>query len=231
MKLVSGENYFPFAAAQIPQRGWSFAVINAVFADMNVDVSIEILPWTRGFQWTLDGHYIGTFPYVYSEERAKDFIYSDPINWVPVHLYVSAASDILSMDQLYGKTLCLPHGYVLDSWSKQFYQKFDFSISHAQNAIGCAGQVLKGWSDVSQINGYFTRKETLDRFGSLDGVRVLATEVASIPLHFIIAKGTPDADSIMQRFNTSLKAITASGKRAEIDQFYRLWLKQPTEQD
>ncbi|GAB5386522.1 MAG: hypothetical protein Alis3KO_36450 [Aliiglaciecola sp.] len=230
LQLVTGSNYFPYISDKAPDGGWSQALIEAVFKHMGERVQIDILPWARGMQWTLDGRYVGTYPYVHSAKREAKFYYSDPINWVPVKMYVSAESEYTKLSQLSKKNLCLPHGYTLDSWSTQFFEQYEFRISRAKDANACAGQIMKKWSDVGLINGYFTSSELMSRFGSLDNLRLLDDEIGKVPLHFIVPKSLPNAASIVQQFNLSLHAISQSGEKQMIDQRFITWLKQQDEE-
>lgn len=223
-KLVTGDNYYPFVSSNVPQGGWSSAIIMAVFEKMQKPVHIDSLPWTRGFQWALEGQYRGTFPYVHTDERAKYFYYSEPINTVPVRIYVAAHSPITEISDLNKKTLCLPFGYRMDSWSKQFFASYNFIITHANNARGCASKVLKNWSDFGFINGYFSEQQLMTRFGSLDGIRILEQKAGLIPLHFIVSKNIPGAQQLIKQFNRAFAELTTSGHIAKIDQAYINWL-------
>ncbi|GAA0855176.1 substrate-binding periplasmic protein [Aliiglaciecola litoralis] len=222
--LVTGDNYFPFASSSALKGGWSQAIVVAVFNQMKHPIEIESLPWQRGYQWALEGQYIGTFPYVHSKARANEFYFSEPINTVPVRIYVAAKSDITDLPSLNKKSLCLPYGYVMDSWSERFFADYEFTISRAKNAIGCANKVLKRWSDFGFINGYFTEPQLKARFGSSDEVRILQEEVGQIPLHFIVSKKIPSAEVIIKQFNQALNELDQNGQKSQIDQAYLDWL-------
>lgn len=216
--LVTGDTYFPYISDRLPHGGWSQAIVEAVFENMGVSVKVDSLPWSRGYQWTQEGAYLGTFPYVYTEQRNRDFLFSSPINTVPMRIFVAANSDINDFDSLFRKLLCLPYGYNLDATSQQFVKKLKIAINHAKDAAGCAGQVLRGWSDFGLINGYFEDKELKSRFGSLNSVRILEQEFGQVSLHFIVSRNMPNANTYIRKFNSALQALESSGKKASIDQ-------------
>lgn len=215
--LVTGDTYFPYISDRLPHGGWSQAIIKAVFKNMDMSVKVDSLPWSRGYQWTLDGVYDGTFPYVYNEKRNQEFLFSNPINTVPMRIFVAADSNISNFESLYKKLLCLPYGYNLDATSEQFVKKLKIAINHAKDAAGCAGQVLKGWSDFGLINGYFEEKELEERFGSFRDVRILEQELGQVSLHFIVSRNMPKANAYMTKFNSALLELESSGEKALID--------------
>lgn len=215
--LVTGDTYFPYISDRLPNGGWSQSIVKAVFEKMGMSVKVDFLPWSRGYQWTLDGIYLGTFPYVYNEQRNQEFLFSNPINTVPMRIFVAANSDINNFDSLSRKLLCLPYGYNLDVTSLQFVEKLKITINRAKDAQGCAGQVLKGWSDFGLINGYFEDKELKARFRSMDNVRILDQEFGQVSLHFIVSRTLPNANIYIDQFNSALLELESSGEKALID--------------
>ncbi|MBO1256884.1 transporter substrate-binding domain-containing protein [Alteromonas sp. 5E99-2] len=219
-KLVTGDTYFPYISDRLPNGGWSQSIVKAIFNKMGMPIKIDSLPWSRGYQWAYEGVYFGTFPYVYNDQRGQEFLFSNPINTVPMRIFVAANSDIGDIDSLSGKLLCLPYGYNLDATSEQLFKKLKIVVNRAKDAAGCAGQVLKGWSDFGLTNGYFEDTELKARFGSVDSISILEQPFGEVSLHFIISRNIPDANTYMRKFNNALFELEISGEKALIDEHF-----------
>jgi len=64
---------------QLKNYGVISHIVSEVFAVAGVQVNYKFYPWKRGYQIAIDGDCNGTTMWSYSEGRAKDFYYSDPI--------------------------------------------------------------------------------------------------------------------------------------------------------
>ncbi|MGY0594880.1 MAG: substrate-binding periplasmic protein, partial [Paraglaciecola chathamensis] len=99
IRLATGQGYYPFVSASLPQGGWSQALVTQTFHQMGYEVDIHILPWSRGKMWTDEHRFLGTFPYVRSPKREQEYYFSVPINYIPVRFYVSRASNITDIQE------------------------------------------------------------------------------------------------------------------------------------
>lgn len=218
--VVTGDNYYPFVSGDLPQKGWSVAVVKAVYSQLGKPIKIDTLPWGRGFKWTLEGKYIGTFPYVYSEERNKQFFYSEPINYLAVKIFVSERSSVQNFEQLRGKRLCLPIGYTVSNTIGSLQQSLELIINRAADTKGCFGQVTKGWSDAGLINSHYSPKRIQVMYGIEDKYRILKQDYDLIPLYFIVSRTHPDANKTISDFNAALSEIQKNGQLEKIEAEY-----------
>ena len=142
--LTTGSSYFPFADKNAQDGGWSVSLIKAVFKHMETPIYIDILPWQRGYKWAKEGKYQGTFPYVYTAERAKSFIYSKPINSIPVRIYTSKDMKVDTLADVTGTRLCLPYGHSLSNEQSAFIKAYKLSVQRAVDAGGVLFKCPKG---------------------------------------------------------------------------------------
>ena len=114
LKLITGENE-PYTGPSLPSGGPLTDIVRRAFAESGYDVDIAFLPWKRGYTATLNGEYLGTFPYVRNAEREKEFLFSEPFYVVTRNLYYLAKSDInpIALSSLKGKQLCVPLGFAV----------------------------------------------------------------------------------------------------------------------
>ncbi|MEP4889143.1 MAG: transporter substrate-binding domain-containing protein [Aliiglaciecola sp.] len=225
--LTTGSNYYPYVDPKAMNNGWSVSIVEAVFQQMGKQVDIDILPWQRGYKWTADGQYAGTFPYVFTEQRAESFVYSNPINLIPVRIYTNKSKVVKSLAELQKARLCLPYGYSLSREQRELIEKYQLVIHNATNAGGCVLQVAKGWSDLGFINGYLQSEKNTELFESLTKVNILQIPVANVPLFYIVSRQLKNAQQQIDQFNEALEQIEQSGVRREIDQRFEKFLSAP----
>ncbi len=223
IKIATGSHYSPYVDEKLPGGGWSTSIITRVLEGMSLKTDIMILPWDRALKWTIDGKVLGSFPFVYSKKRAEQLIFSMPINYVPVHMYVSKQSGFSSLDALSGKRLCFPLDYDLSSIESQIISKFSMTVNRVKDGIGCIKHVQKGWSDAGLINGYINTNKMSDSHWQAKHIHIFEQQLALVPLYFVVGKGTPNAQVWMDEFNFVLADLDASG---ELDQINLRFQKQ-----
>lgn len=215
--LTTGSSYFPYVDKKAQDGGWSVSLVKAIFKRMNTPIYIDYLPWQRGYKWALEGKYQGTFPYVYTDERAKSFIYSKKINSIPVRIYTSKEMKVNTLADVTGARLCLPYGHSLSSEQSAFIKAYKLSVQRAADAGGCIVQVSKGWGEVGFTNGYLQGDYNSALFEVLDSVNIIDIPVATIPLYYIVSKELENAQAHIDKFNAALAFIEQSGERRQID--------------
>ena len=194
IRLATGKGYYPYVSQRLPQGGWSQALVTGTFLEMGHKVDIHTLPWGRGQMWTEEKRFLGTFPYVYSAQRAEKFFFSTAINYISVRFYVAKTSNITDVQQLKNKRLCLPFG------------------------AACIGHVQRGWSDAGLTNSYVSLNEVSNNRLNDSELRVLPTDLEKVDLHFIISKSYPDAHAWIEKFNHAFNTLSKDGRKGAIDQ-------------
>lgn len=223
IRLTTGQSYFPFISAKMPHGGWSQALVTRTFAEMGLNVDIHILPWSRGERWTTEQRFLGTFPYVYSAQRAKKYYFSKPINFIPVRFYVSKASNFTDVQQLKDKRLCLPYGYSAEFVKGGVVESLNLKINRVVDGAACIGHVQRGWSDAGLTNDYVSVNEVNNDRLTDSKLVVLKKYVEQVSLHFIISTSYPEAKMWMDKFDRAFQRLIKSGAKAEIDnKFIRL---------
>jgi polar amino acid transport system substrate-binding protein len=227
LQIATGEGYFPFVDSTFMYGGWSKALVEATFSLMSVEISLEILPWDRGLKWTQEGKLLGVFPYIDTDEREEKFLYSRPINYVPIRLYVASNSEFHDIEQLSGKRLCIPHGYSIGDAEKIVIERFNMTVNRAKDGIGCVGQVQNGWSDAGLTNGYIQASKLSQKDTTDQPIHIFPQELSSEPLYFLISKSYPDAQEWMNKFNQAFIQLEASGQKQQIDTLFLDALAKP----
>jgi len=66
----------PFVGKNLPGHGLHARLVTRVFREAGHDVRYEFAPWLRAYEVVKAGTEPSTFPWAYTEERARDFYYS-----------------------------------------------------------------------------------------------------------------------------------------------------------
>lgn len=220
VKLATGKGYAPFVHHKFPEGGWSTSLVKQTFSKLNLDATINILPWKRALKWTQEGQFLATFPFVYSDSRAEQFLYSTAINFVPVHMFVASNSTFTSSEQLKNKRLCFPYSYSLDSLEQGIVDKYQMTINRAKDGIGCVKQVQKGWSDAGLTNSYINAEKLPKNQANNTSIVIFPEQMALIPLYLVISKDYPNAKQWIKEFNYGFTLLEKSGEKDATDQQY-----------
>lgn len=219
VKLATGKGYAPFVDDSLPQGGWSTRVVKETFSKLKLDIEVDVLPWRRVLKWTDEGKYLAAFPFVHTKERAKHFLFSAPINIVPIHMYVASNSGFSQPEQLRKKRLCFPLSYSLDPAEQSIVDEYQMIINRVKGAHGCIKHVQKGWSDAGFTNGYIDLNALVS--DDLDNtVLIFEQPLAFASLHLVIGKNLSGASQWMKEFDHALLVLKKNGEKAVIDQQY-----------
>lgn len=212
--LTTGPDYPPYADPQAPGGGLAVRVVRAVFARLGHETTLDWLPWKRGYLLTLSGQYQATFPYVHSEERQREFLYSESILVAQSYLYMRLG-DSLQPDQpdsFRGRALCVVRGY-----ASPLRQRLQAQISSGLTQVHEAPSL--------QSCVHMLALKRVDAFSALDvqgraavreaGLQSQITTaekpVATLEFALIAPRAQPDAAAFIERFNAGLRQIRADG--------------------
>ena len=76
----------PYSGKSLAQQGASVAVAEEAFKAMGYQLKVDFFPWSRAVALAKDSNsqYAGYFPEYFSDDTAKDFIYSDAMGSGPL---------------------------------------------------------------------------------------------------------------------------------------------------
>ena len=215
--LATGSGYAPFVGNKLHKGGWSVDVVRQAFNRLSLDIILEVLPWDRALKWTNEHEVLAAFPFVFTAKRAESFLFSKPINHVPIHMYVAAQSEYSNIEQLRGKRLCFPLSYSLGEVEKATLEKYEMTINRAKDGYGCIQHVNKGWSDAGLTNGYINANR-LNKTPNQSAIKIFETQLGVLPLYLVISKNHPQSQKWIDEFNHGLALLESSGEKSDIDQ-------------
>ncbi|WP_430459683.1 substrate-binding periplasmic protein [Thalassolituus sp. LLYu03] len=94
----------PYSDPDMAQQGASVAVAKAAFEAMGYKLVVDFYPWSRAVHLAKDGSskYAGYFPEYYSDDVAKEFVFSEAMGSGPLGFVQNAAKPVSwgSLDDL-----------------------------------------------------------------------------------------------------------------------------------
>jgi polar amino acid transport system substrate-binding protein len=219
IRLTTGE-WQPYFSKDVPHHGFAAHIVTEAFALVDVEVEYGFFPWGRAYKLANVGSWDGSAVWIDTEDRRKDFLYSDPVvlsTTVFFHLK-NTNFDWDKYDDLrdvrIGGTLKYAYGTEFDKAEAAGIIK----TNRAPNDETNLKKLLKGRIDVfigniavtyAQIREIFT-KEQATQFTHHD------KPVSIEPLHLLLSKKAPTSEQVLARFNEGLRRLKESGRYDQI---------------
>jgi len=218
--LVTGTNYPPFTGPELPNGGLVTEIVNRVFSEIDPQrgFKVEFAPWTRGYQLSKEGQYLGTFPYIRTAEREELFHYSDPIVTGRERFFVRAGSGLVftKNEDLFGKRICSPRGYDKTRFL-EFVEANWIVIDEPTDLVDCFRLLAAGRTGLVPIIeevGLYTVAQAPEL--DMDQFRILPRTLRTSTLHLIISKAIPGGETVISEFNAELAELRKAGVIEEI---------------
>jgi polar amino acid transport system substrate-binding protein len=217
--LVSGDDYKPYADSKLPDGGMTTELVKKALAEVKQDIKVDWLPWKRGLDETKDGKFAGTFPYLRTPEREKDFLYSDPIVKIQDFPFVKGGAkkfNFSKIETLAGSTICLPLGWAPTPKLVEMIKTKSIKVESPKDLSTCVKMVATNRAD------YFITDEaqglaTLKVSGlAVDSVVMTDVPLADTTLYLIAGKDQPGSKALLASFNKGMEAIRKNGIYAKV---------------
>lgn len=212
LPLVTGNGYPPFTDERLPGGGLATRLVTAAFQRMGSEVTVDWLPWKRGYVQTLAGQYVATFPYLDTDERRRAYFYSEPLFQGDVYLYALPNNpESLTAAGLRNRVLCHPYGWALaaDDALKEDVKRGKISLIQPPDLITCLEMVRRGRVDAALAVGVIADY----LLASQPGPPLIHSPepLATTNLYLIVPRSLAGGEGLVARFNAALAAMMADG--------------------
>lgn len=223
LRLVSGEDYAPYAGSTLVNGGMLSEVVVAALSRVDYQPSLAWKPWKRGYQATLKGGYDATYPYLKSSEREAEFLYSEPLYEVTQRVFTRRGM-MLEPDDLRrftGKRLCYPLGWLPPAALKPLLEQDQLQRHEPPDLITCAKLLALGRDDFFVADSLLGQQAI--RLSGIDPDDFESSQavVSRHSLYFIVPRHHPQAAQLIRDFNHGLRKLMASGEYQRIIQAHR----------
>lgn len=216
-ELVTGNDFAPYSGEKLPDGGFATDIVVNIVKNMGTTMPVRFLPWKRGYEQTVSGAYLATFPYVKTMERENEALFSEPLYYSVVQVW-SLKENLLRYsdhNSLIGKTFCNPLGYFTNNTMKNLITEKKINLQEPPNMETCLKFLALGRADF-----VIGPKPAIMAEGVKAGVsdKLAASEVPyqENPNYLIVGKNNKDGAAFLEKFNESLKALRGSEKFSEL---------------
>ncbi|MBP7339909.1 ABC transporter substrate-binding protein [Niveispirillum sp.] len=217
LKLVTGSDYAPYVDDTLPGGGPVTRLVREIFTTAGITADISVEPWRRGYEGLLAHRFDATFPYIRTEQRAREVLFSDPITIVRQHLVVAIGNERAAMATgwMKGRRVCAAVGYGLPAWLNLLIQQGDVQRVTPTQQRSCLSMIIADRADfmVEDDRIADARRATVSEREKL--VTVPGPAASESSLHLIVARDNPRGREILDIFNRGLAKMRANGSLPE----------------
>jgi len=211
VKMVTTD-WAPYYASTLESGGLVTELVQTAFIRGGHESSINWYSWLRAMKMTKDGSADAVMGAYYSEERAKDYNYSDPIFSVDVGLIALKSLGIVKYEglrSLESYTIGAMRGWV---YTHEFDTANYIKKQIVVNQIFAVRMLFAKQIDLVAASILVFKHEASFLTKSKDeDIVVLNPLLDSKPLYLIFSKSIPNSLELVESFNAGLESIRADG--------------------
>lgn len=217
VRLVTGDNFSPYAGQVLPHGGMLTEVVQRAFAAAGKDTALSWMAWKRGYALTKLGEFDATFPYARSHEREQDYLYSALLYGDMRSVFARPGSDIDpgSPASFRGRTYCLPVGFLVYPQIGALQKEKALRVERPGSLADCARMLALGRVDF-YIADRLSGDASLREAGVGGRVVRLAKPFEQAAFYLLVPKSRPGAVDLIAGFNAGLKRLRESGEYERI---------------
>ena len=208
--LANGE-WAPYMSKNLKQAGYMSHIVTEAFAEEGITVKYVFLPWKRGYEDAKDGKFAGSLIWGYNDDRAKDFLYTDPVAELGTSLFHQKGKNIdwskpedLAKYKIGG---VVGYAYGIEELEKQGVVKVD----RIGKDVGNYKKLAAGRLDIV-LEDTEVGHSTLAKLGMTDKITAHPKTLKNRKYSVIISKKTPNGQALVDAFNNGLKKLIADGR-------------------
>lgn len=223
--LVIATNIYPPYVLENYKQSFLPALFDEIGKEMGVRFRFRIMPWQRCEQEVAELNAWGTIPYRKTEEREKNYAFSEALYLQDSHFFAyKAVPDKQTLH--YSKLTDLRYlhiggiqGYYYEPWFAEAGLNVDYAHSEEQNFKRLQLGRIDVFSTATTVGWHIIRSlfptDEVAKFYTLE-----KPLVAGAGLHLMTSKEYPDNHALLQRFDTALRTVKENGTYSQlVEQF------------
>ncbi len=218
--ILSVDEYAPFIDSSKAGNGFLTRIVVLALEAEGITPVIRFRPWARVERELYAGE-CASFPYIKNEERLEKMFYSDELSRTETFLITRKDKNIpviKSFEDLRDFKIGITRGYSYGNNFDSYIDQLDILLDNTDFLN--IRKILGGWIDIFPCDIYLGKKLVKENFTKDIQDQFVFTKSIIFdeyePFFFVVGKNHPDAEFIIQKFNTGLSKITTNGKREEI---------------
>lgn len=206
--MATGE-WTPYTSEHMEGYGFITEIVTEVCREMNIQPEYRFFPWRRCYTSVLSGKIWGAFPYSYTEERAKEVFFSEPVgeSKTVFFYYKEKKCDYETLADLKSCKV----GGVVGYFYEEALKKAGLDVDYAPDEASAVRKLFAGRTDLLPLNelvGWRLIKTEYPDHIKEFGVLEKPYDVSE--LRVIASKSHPESESYLKRFNQALIKVKTS---------------------
>jgi polar amino acid transport system substrate-binding protein len=212
----------PFSGKNLRNKGFANDVTQTALERMGHDAEIKVMPWARALEMTKRGKFEVLPSVWYSDERADNLKFTDPIASNRIVFIKRQGDDFqyTGIDSLAGKSVGIVQDY---DYSDDFLSADGFERQRANSLKINVRKLLGGRVDLT-LGDELVAKYAINKNMPNQADKIAYTEgaLSEKDLHVTFSRKLDNVDSIVADFNAELEAMREDGTYDEILKLHEL---------
>ena len=221
--ITTGE-FMPWTSANLNHGGFTNHVISEAFKLEGYDVKLTFYPWKRAYEAAKDGkEFQGTSYWYPSEERARDYYYSHPLQidrTVFFHLKDKPLPDWKTLDDFKGMRIGATRAYTYtpEFWEAQKSGRLNIQVANSDEVN--FNKLINGRIDLFPSELQLARRLLDQMFGAsvAETVGFHFKPLVAPTGHLLISKQLENGEDLVNTFNQGLAKLIGSASYVELQQ-------------
>lgn len=218
MRFATAE-FLPYVDLRTPEGGFYPALIRRVLAHHGARAEFVERPWARAHVETAEGRFDGSVPYLWSAERERQFLFSDPLLAVPSYLFVHRDWRPADPAALVGtlRRTCYLRDSLLPEPLQRRVERGELVVVRVDDMAQCFRMLAAGRIEAVSA-GIYNGRATLQRmYGKAPPIVPVGEPLDNDTLHLVWPRSRPESEARRAAFNASLAALRQSGEVAALE--------------
>lgn len=212
-RVVTWGDWGAFVGRDLPGKGIASQIVKEAFRDIHESIPIDFHPWPRAYREALEGNYLAAFPYAKSEERLKDFHFSEPLFTTTIRLFISQNHPLQprAAQKLERPRVCIPKGYN-KAVARDWFDPSSLILERPRAMKNCMRMLARGRVDfvlASQNVGWYVIQNEPELHVS-DFRHLPRSRESSV--HIMVSRELENGEKLIDRINTRLTEMRANGR-------------------
>lgn len=206
-------NWQPYAGVNLTNLGFTSELLTRLFKRMGYETTIDILPWQRSMIKTAQGKYDLAYNVYYSEERSKEYAFTNPYIHSQVYICSRKESNIkfTTLKELTPYRIGVVMGYVnSEKFDRADYLEKDKAITDLNNMKKLFGKRI----DLAVIDKYVAIqliKTSPFLIANITDLTFHEPPLTTLAVHAAFSKKIPGYQERVKKFNRELEEMIKDG--------------------
>lgn len=211
--FATGE-WRPYTSEDMEDLGDFTRLVSLVVAEMGYEAEFVFYPWPRCYDAVIKGRVWAAFPYSYTEGRAQEVWYSDPMDVSRSLLFAYEPQgqerdvEFETLEDLAGYRVGGVHGY----FYQEMFEQAGLEVDYVNSEIQGMEKLMHGRIDLFPVNDKVGWDIISTNFPEeADNFHTLAKPLSENELMIIVSRAFPDSARLLEEFNAALQRCRDKG--------------------